>query len=209
MIKKMILIAAFAFSASFAHAQDASPATEDELDLARSIQSQASEFAGTIQGLAEQLNSLPEDMAGMEALYDEMIVEVDTMLELVSSESDLAKGVVTLRETAEAKRTEWQERCDSTSNNRDCARVALWDARVAKSIEQQDRFGSIVDEMRSARGVIVDNRIYGIDDLELRLFDDAQAGLETSLNQMSEIASSMTALANAVGGPDFEGQETN
>ncbi len=209
MIKKMILTAAFALSASFAHAQDASPATEDELELARAIQLQASEFAGTIQGLAEQLNSLPEDMAGMEALYDEMIAEVDAMLVLVSSESDLAKGVVTLRETAEAKRTEWQERCDNTNNNRDCARVALWDARVAKSIEQQDRFESIVDEMQSARGVIVENRTYGIDDLELRLFDAAQEGLETSLDQMSVIASSMTALANAVGGPDFEGQETN
>ncbi|SLN75266.1 hypothetical protein [Roseisalinus antarcticus] len=209
MIKHILLTAAFALSVSFAQAQDASPAKEDELELARAIQSQASEFAGTIEGLAEQLNSLPEDMAGMEALYDEMIAEVDAMLLLVSSESDLATGVVTLRETAEGKRTEWQERCDNTSNNRDCARVALWDTRVAKAIEQQDRFGSIVDEMQSAREIIVENRTYGIDDLELRLFDVAQEGLETSLDQMSVIAGSMTDLANAVGGPDFEGQETN
>jgi len=209
MIKKMILTVAFALTAGFANAQEASPASEDELELARAIQSQASEFKGTIDGLADKLNSLPADMAGMEALYDEMITEVDTMLELVSPESDLAKGVITLRETAEAKRTEWQERCDSTNNNRDCARVSLWDERVAKSIEEQDRFSNIVEVMQSARGVIVENRLYGIDDLELRLFDDVREGLSMAIDQMEPIAANMTALAAAVGGPDFEGQETN
>lgn len=209
MIKRFAMTAVFVLSTSFATAQDAPPATDDELELARSIKSQATEFVATIGALSAQLTSLPDNLAGMETLYDEMIAEVDSMLEMASPESDLANGVVTLRTAAENARAEWQQRCDASNSSRDCERVAMWDQRVAKAIEQQDTFGGIVEQMQAARRVIDENRLYGIDDLRLREFDRAQDGLDASLDQMNAIAASMTALATAVGGPEFEGQETN
>jgi hypothetical protein len=190
-------------------AEEQLPATEEELVLAEEIATQTTAFVGTIKELATMLASLPDDMKGMTEVYDGMIASVDKMLLEVAEDSALAKGITGLRATSEEKRAEWQKVCDETENKRDCSYVTEWDKRVGRAIEQEKEFSEIVREMTNARDIIVSNRRYGIADLELRIFDRAQEGLDQSIAQMRVIAASMTQLAVQVGGPEFAGQETN
>lgn len=186
--KILLICCFFSVNSGSVSAQESS---FDEEKVGLEIIEQATSLDSTLKQVAEQLGSLPEDMAGAPEVFDEMIAAVEKVADSLKVDSEVSKGVDSLKVASEKSRDRWRVRCEETSNSRDCERIELWNERVNLALtDVRD-----LEKLRSLSAKEIErlkaDKFYVVDDMQLKLWDTARSSLRSALDKTSEMVSSI------------------